>query len=116
MAGSRAFWQRRFAPGTVGQLGELCEERAGARSLLVRLAGNPWCLKQLAHFETLSGVDGRALDAEVRTRHLRLVQLARLQRCSVGGRAQMAGSEQADERRVDRIPRPAIGRVGEMRA
>jgi hypothetical protein len=28
----------------------------------------------------------------------------------------MPGSEQADERRVDRISRPAIGRVGEVRA
>ncbi len=115
MTGIRTFRQRRIAARTLRQLVELVQQLAGGLSFFVWLTGDPGRLKQLAQLEALSGVDGRAFDPEVGAGHLRLIQLRRLERHAVCSGPQMSGSEQADERCVNGVPRPTIGRVGEVR-
>ena len=115
-SGIRPDRQRRLAAGAAGQLQEPVQKAAGRLHLFVRLAVHARALKQLARLQALRGGDRRGLHPEVRTRHLRLVQPARGDRHAVGGRAQVPGREQAEQRPVDRVARPAAGRRREVGA
>ena len=94
---------------------EAGQQPACRGDLLVRLAVDSGSLEQTAQLQTLAGVDGRTFGPEVGARHLRLIELRRVQRHTVRGGPEVTGSEQADECCVDGIPRPTVGRIGEMR-
>ena len=64
----------------------------------------------------MAGVYRGAFHAEIRSRHLALIQLARWQGRAVGGSPQVAGSEQGDQCRVYGISWPAVGRGSEVGA
>ena len=111
----RGDWQRRFAAGAFGEAQQRPQEFLSGSTLLVGLAGDAGCLEELAQLQALPGVHRGALHAEVRAGYLALVQLPGLQRHAICGAAHVACPEQTDERRIRRIPRPAVRRCREVR-
>ena len=108
MAGVGAFRQRRVAARLPRQLVKPRQQPPGRRRFLVRPAIDARGLKELPQLQALPGVDGGALHPEVGVRDLGLVELGRAQRHAVHDGAQAPGAEQADEGRVDGVPRPAV--------
>ena len=108
--------KRRLTACAARQLAQLIEEQPRGSRFFVGLHWHARLAQELTQFQPLVGVYRGALHPKVRRRDLPLVQLSRCQRRAVQRRSKVAGREQADERGVDRVARPAVGRASEVRA
>ena len=107
--------QRLFAAGVPSDLGELLEEVGGKWTILVVGLGLQAELRERApDLEPVGHRDGFRFSREDRLRDLVLVELGRGDRCAVELCRQVPGPDQHHDGGVDRVLRPAIGRVLEL--